>query len=348
MSIFFLLFGLVFALSGVVLLWDYITVFTTYEILPGKVKAFQKRQKRSKNSSTTIYYPVIEYIAYGNTKEFQANSGSSWPMYDIGEAVEVYYSKKYDDGRLKSITSAVVGSIFCLIGLGICYLFWVNVEMTFFSLIPAVGLSGAVAWFFGMMLRKKEIKSVPELTQKVRNYKKEKKLKNGPGDNLITTQKELMDRDQPANKNIKIIGPVFTCIGFLVICGAVYVGLNRWDFLDRALLTEGEVIRFEQRTDDDGTTYYPVVEFQLPDVNQKITFQHDVGSSTPSYNRGAVVPVLYDPDNIREAIIDEGIWNWFGPIVISVVGCSFFFLGGALTVRWMKVKRFQKKAQAQL
>ena len=115
MSVFLLLFGLTFGLAGIVVLWDYITVSTTYDIVPGKVKAFRKRQKRSRKSSSTIYYPVIEYIAYGNKKEFQANSGASWPMYDIGEQVEVYYSKKYDDERVNSKMSAILGSIFCLV-----------------------------------------------------------------------------------------------------------------------------------------------------------------------------------------------------------------------------------------
>jgi ABC-type multidrug transport system fused ATPase/permease subunit len=344
MSIFLLLFGLIFALAGGVVLWDYITVVTSYESLPGKVIAFRTQYKRS-GSTSYLYYPVIEYIAYGNKKKFQANSGASWPMYDIGESVEVYYSKEYDDSRLKSIAQAVIGPVFLIIGLGVCYMFWMNFEMTFFSLITAFGMSGAIAWFFGKLLRKKDIKSVPELSQKVRSFNKKVRHKNElEAYNLITEQSELLSSDQPGNKNSKFVGPIFTLVGLVAIGVAIYLGIDRWNFLGRAEMSEGTVLEYKRHSDEDGTTYYPIVEYKSPNTSQTITFQHDVGSSNRSYRIGAEVPVLYDPENIRDAIIDEGLWNWFGPIIIGVLGLSFFFVGGTLTQRWLKVERFKNKS----
>lgn len=344
MSVFLLAFGLIFALVGVLILWDYITVVTSYKILPAKVTAFRTRSKRTRKGSSFMYYPVIEYIAYGNKKEFQANSGASWPMYDIGEAVEVYYSKKYDDVRLKSVSMLVIGPLFLLIGLVVCYLFWTSFEMTFFSLLYAVGVSGAIAWFFGSLLRKRGIKNVPDLTQKMRSISKKVRHKNEIDDsNLITKQSELLSADLPGNNNLKIIGPVFAIVGLIVIGGAIYFGIDRRDFLEKAELAEGTVIDYRSSTGDDGTTYYPIVEFTPPYSSQVITFQHDVGSSSPSYSQGAVVPVLFDPDKAGNAIIDEGLWNWFGPILMSVLGIAFFVMGGAVTRRWLKMKRYEKK-----
>ena len=344
MSVFLLAIGLIFALVGVLILWDYITVVTSYEILPAKVSAFQTRYKRTSKGSSFMYYPVIEYVAYGNKKEFQAKSGASWPMYDIGEPVEVYYSKKYDDVRLKSVAMLIIGPAFILIGLGVSYLFWMNFEMTFFSLLYAVGVSGAIAWFFGTLMRKRGIKNMPDLTQKMRSLSKKVRHTNADdSSNLITKQSELLSSDLPGNKNIKFIGPLFTLVGLIVIGGAIYFGMQRWDFLERAELASGTVIDYRSSTDDDGTTYYPIVEFTPPYSSQPITFQHDVGSSNPSYSRGAVVPILFDPDNAGNAIIDEGLWNWFGPILMSVLGIAFFIVGGMLTRRWLKIKNYEKR-----
>lgn len=344
MSVFLLVFGLVFALVGALILWDYITVVTSYEILPAKVTAFRTRYKRTRKGSSFMYYPVVEYIAYGNKKEFQANSGDNWPMYDIGEPVEVYYSQKYDDVRLKSVSMLIFGPLFLLIGLVICYLFWTSFEMTFFSLLYAVGISGAVAWFFGSLMRKKDINSVPDLTQKVRSISKKVRHKNESDDsNLITKQSELLISDLPGNKNIKFIGPLFALVGLIVIAGAIYFGIQRWDFLERAEMANGTVIDYRSSTDDDGTTYYPIVEFTPPYSSQPITFQHDVGSSNPSYSRGAMVPVLFDPDNAGNAIINEGLWNWFGPILMSVLAVAFFGVGGTLTRRWLKMRNYEKR-----
>lgn len=345
MSIFFLPFGMIFAFAGMVLLWDYYTMITTYEVLPGAIKGFRTRYKRTGSSSSFMYYPVIEYIAYGNMKEFQANSGASWPMYDIGESVEVYYSKEYDDGRLKSVSQAVIGSIFLIIGLVVCYIFWTYFEMSLFTQLSAVGISAVMAWVFGMLLRKKDIKSVPEFTQQMRHLRKKVRHKNDSDDNnLITKRSELLSTDLPGNKNLKIVGPVFGLIGLIAIGAAIYFGINRWNFLERAESTEGIVTDYRASTDDDGTTYYPIVEFKSPYSNNIFTFQHDVGSSTPSYSKGAMVSVLFDPNNEQDAIIDEGIWNWFGPILISVLGLSFFFVGSMLTRRWFKIKRYKQKA----
>lgn len=339
MSVFFLVFGLIFGLVGGIVLWDYIIVVKTYEILPGKVRAFQKRYKRSKNGSSLIYYPVIEYRAYGNEKEFKASSGASWPMYDIGESVEVYYSKKYDDARLKSMTQLIIGPIFLLVGLGVCYFFWSKFEPSVFSYLWTFGISGTVAWFVGTLLRRRGIKSVPDLSQKVRDLpKKVRKKDESDDDNLITSQSELSNPNSPGNTNLKIIGPFFTLVGLLAIAGSIYLGMNRWDFLERAEMTNGTVIEFQSHTDDDGTTYYPVVEFTSPNTAETITFKHDVGSSHPSYSRGDVVPVLFDPGDVNEAIIDEGLWNWFAPIIVGFLGFTFFLAGGAVTRRWLKMK----------
>jgi hypothetical protein len=292
-----------------------------------------------------MYYPIIEYIAYGNKKEFQSSSGASWPMYDIGESVEVYYSKELDDARFKSIMQAVIGSIFFVIGLGVCYFFWTNFEITLFSLLFTLGPAVVLAWFLGSLMRKKNITSVPELSHKMRNFRKKSAHKDQADDaSLITRQSELMSTDLPGNKNIKIIGPLFAIVGLLAMGLAIYLGLQRWNFLERALPVEGTVIEYYSSTDSDGTTYYPVVEFKSPESGTAVTFRHDVGSSHPSYSGGALVPVLYDPDNNSEAIIDEGIWNWFGPILISVLGSAFLGLGTTLTRRWLKIERFKKKS----
>lgn len=345
MSGFLLLFGLIFMWVGGMIVYDYYTVITTYETIPGTVKAFRTQQRRTRSSNSLMYYPIIEFIAYGHERELKSSSGASWPMYDIGEAVEVYYSREFDDARLKSITQAVIGTVFFIVGLGICYFFWTNFEITLFSMLFTLGPAVVLAWFLGSLMRKRNISSVPELSNKMRELRK-KTISKKPedGGTYISSQSKLMSADLPGNKNLKFVGPIFTIVGLLALGMALYLGLQRWDFLDRALPVQGEVIEYYASTDSDGTTYYPVVEFKSPESGTSVTFRHDVGSSHPSYSRGALVPVLYDPDNNFEAIIDEGLWNWFGPILISVLGFAFFGMGIAMIRRWLKIEAFKKKS----
>ena len=93
-----------------------------------------------------------------------------------------------------------------------------------------------------------------------------------------------------------------------------------------------------------STVYYPVVEYVPQSIQQSaqerqhnIRFQHDVGTSPPSYHRGDEVRVLYSPSNPDEAIIDEGWMNYFGPLLMVALGVIF-------TIVAVLIKQHRQKA----
>jgi hypothetical protein len=80
------------------------------------------------------------------------------------------------------------------------------------------------------------------------------------------------------------------------------------------------------------------VKYTPPGESMAITFEHDVGSSHPSYSVGDAVTVLYSPDDYNEAIIEAGLMNWFGPILMIFLGSIFVLVSGTLIRSVMKRK----------
>ncbi len=77
------------------------------------------------------------------------------------------------------------------------------------------------------------------------------------------------------------------------------------------LMTEGQVIRLDERCDDDGCTYRPVVEFT---TNSGQNFTHTSSSSTnpPAYDVGEIVTIYYLQESPQDARIkgEGGVLRW--------------------------------------
>jgi hypothetical protein len=346
MDIVLLIVGVIFAVLGAALVWNQLQALIYFSPVDGKVVALEKRitpATDTKKQGGPMYYPVIEYIGSGNKKEFRGNTGSSRPTYEIGETVTVLYSRKKDEARLKSMVPILLGLFFVLTGVGLCYLFIQIFTFSYFSMaIYAIGgifivNSGRKA------LKKRDINSIDELKESFRNTQ----MKTRKGTEIeqpfrIYDPAEL-DRDiAKQSKGLKYAGPVFTALGILAITFAVYLGMERANFLETALKTDGKVIELIESRSDDSYVYYPRVEFSLTGTDRVISFRHESGSNPPSYKVGEKVQVLYDPENPHDAIIDGGLMNWLATGLVAGFGILFTFAGITSVKQWMKHKRVYK------
>ncbi len=142
---------------------------------------------------------------------------------------------------------------------------------------------------------------------------------------------------------------IFLLVGISCVTGSIYLGAKRFEFIQNASIGYGTVAEFNSKTSSTDssttTTYYPIVEY-TPQSTQKhtIRFEHDVGSSHPSYRPGDKVKVLYSANYPQNAIIDEGWMNYFGPLLMFAIGSIFALVSASVIIR----KRKQKAEQAQL
>lgn len=113
-------------------------------------------------------------------------------------------------------------------------------------------------------------------------------------------------------------------------------------FVSLALSAEGSLVRYEQRTDDDGTAYYPVVRFTTA-AGREVEFTGGTGSSFRPYRAGRPLKVLYDPDDPQHASIASFMELWFFPLLLLGMGLLFCGIGVGVFVA---VRRQQARALA--
>lgn len=347
MDIILLLVGVLFVFAGGALIWTQLKALLFFDKTDGKVIAMEKRTTpagNSKKEGGPMYYPVIEYIGKGNILTFTAKTGSGRPAYEIGEKVDVLYSYDKKDARLKSMVPIIAGLIFALVGLALIYFFVVTFTFSVFSAVIYVAVGGLIISRVKKALKKRDIHSFDELKESFRNTEMKTKRGTEPEQNLrIHDQDELNREVYKKSKGLKFAGPVFALVGLGIIGLAVYLGLERAEFLETAVGTSGKVTELIETRSDDSYVYYPMVEFTVPGTERVVNFRHDSGSNPPSYRVGEVVSVLYDPQNPTDAIIDGGIFNWMATALSSLLGVVFTAAGFSSFKHWRKQKKLASR-----
>ena len=136
----------------------------------------------------------------------------------------------------------------------------------------------------------------------------------------------------------RIIGGLFILLaGIGMLWGAWALGDSTRTFKANAVATEGTVVDFEtERSTSDGKTktmYSPVIRYATQD-GQTLTFTSGSSSSSPAYDRGEKVKVLYSKITPEKARLDSFMENWFGPLILGFFGVLalligwFMFFGG--------------------
>lgn len=131
-----------------------------------------------------------------------------------------------------------------------------------------------------------------------------------------------------------IILALFLGISVLMLAIAAIFAVSTLRALSREASAPGRVVELVARQDQAGKVfYYPVLEFYLPDESRQ-TIQLSQGSSTPAYEQGEAVTILYDPARPRSARIKStanALVAWTVPIITGILGVAF--LAAALFAR---------------
>ena len=351
MVILLLLIGILFAWIGLHLIWSQLKARLYSEKYRGKVIAYRKRfstSSGSRNKAQYLFYPVIEYIARGSKREFQSGFGSSTPGLEIGEEVTVYYSTEDESARLHSFSPFVGGFFYTLAGGVLSYFSWILFEPEFFSILKAILITAAIVWVVLQIVKRYKIKGLRDLSERTKQtFKKTSELSEEDESDLITTPEQLYSTDLRNNRQLHIVAPLFFTVGLILSGLSVHFAMDQNRFMEIAISGEGEVVENVRRGSGDDTSYYPEVLFRIGEGEsaREIRFRHSSGTNPPLYDVGEIVPVLYDPWDPYEAQIDQGVWNWTMPAIMGLMGILFAFAGFSLIKKWMKVRRYAKRAE---
>lgn len=127
----------------------------------------------------------------------------------------------------------------------------------------------------------------------------------------------------------RIDGLSLIVVGFVALMCLPFFGVGLYEaYRSRQQLSgfrraEGRVVDNSYATiNDNGTitgAYHPVVEFR-PAGGSPVRFTDGIGSLPPDYEVGAQVPVIYNPENHREARIYTWKRVWLAPTIFMAVG----------------------------
>jgi hypothetical protein len=323
--LFFLIGSFVFGL-GVYMIYDHIQYVRMALETTGKVAGFEV-SRSSKGSK--IYQPIIESY-FG---DFTGRYGSSHTSYVIGQEVEVIYIAGKTP-RLKSKVPFFTGLFLMIFGAIFCGVFFMAFSFSIWNMLYSLGVFLLIAMSIRRALKAKGIDSVVELTEVVKTYKK----KEEANIEVIREPAQMQEITTKQSDNLKFVGPIFTVAGIGVVALGIYLGIERYHFLEEAIPASGVVVELDERSSDDGYSYYPIVEYSPAGSFDAIQFTHDVGSNPASYRRGELVDVLHLPDSPETAIIDKGLFNWTTSIFVVLFGLLFACVGV-----WMTISAFRKR-----
>lgn len=104
--------------------------------------------------------------------------------------------------------------------------------------------------------------------------------------------------------------------GLCAICWAI-AGLLALRTMRLSARTEGKVLRVAVASDEDSTTYHPVVEYTVD--GKRYEFQSR-GTGRRNYSEGDTVPVRHHPEQPDKARIDRPIYAYQGAISWVIIG----------------------------
>ncbi len=324
MVLFFIVGFPVFCL-GIYMIYDHIRFVNVGLRTTGKVIGY----KKSKGSKGTYYYNPVVRAYVGTKSEFTSGFGSSSPSYPIGKEVEVLYIEGKDPRintpafYVAGLFLMIFGGIFTAIYVSQFRLEWWNAG---FSLAVVIALAVSIR----SKMREKGIDSLEELKE---TFNKAKKNEEGV---RITDPMEINLDYRKSRRARKSGGWVLALIGMGAVAGGLFMGVNRYEFIQTALPGQGEVVDLRESRSDDSYTYYPIVDFSPEGSFELYTFEHGVGSNPPSYRVGDEVDVLYNPDDPGDAIIDQGIFNYLFSVIIIGFGIIFGGTGVSMILQYYR------------
>jgi hypothetical protein len=132
-------------------------------------------------------------------------------------------------------------------------------------------------------------------------------------------------------KFLRVFSYAFLGVGLLMLVIAFFLWNNTRGFLAHAQEAQGTVVELVEVRDSDGgsSTWKPRVKYATPG-GEEITFNASFSSNPAPYQVGEAVPVLFSPQDPREARIKGYSSLWLGPTILSGLGLVFAAIGGGI------------------
>ena len=139
---------------------------------------------------------------------------------------------------------------------------------------------------------------------------------------------------------IKVIGTLAILSSVISMVLGLFFFFNNRTFVKNTIRTEGRIMDVKQVRTRDGKTSYKSI-FIFTDKNNK---QHwidpSIRISSPAYEAGDTVSVLYNPKKPIEAKIESFIYLWGASAACGASGVCFLAVGLVLL---LVVPKFVKK-----
>jgi hypothetical protein len=275
---------------------------------------------KSKDYKNEMYYPVYEFtMPDGQTSQFIDSTGSNMLSSNrIGKTVTVKVRDNDPDTAKKpGKIGAMFGLIMLVPGVLFTYLAFTTFEFTMMTPIVAVGGIGWMAFkaHNSGFIKPREMWENRDQFKLRMNKKKEKKQAKG----RLLTVEEIIERLEAYDKSMMVGLPIGGLIAIAMMAGGVYLWNDMADKAANGLRAEGQIVRIESVSSDEGYSYYGVAAFKT-EYGERIEFRDNVGSSSALFKRGDSVDILYDPEKPHKAIIDRGLWNWAPGVGLVLLG----------------------------
>jgi hypothetical protein len=114
--------------------------------------------------------------------------------------------------------------------------------------------------------------------------------------------------------------------------------------MSKAMETEGMVVGLDfvrsVKMNSRTGSYNPVVKYSYNGI--VTVFRSNVGSSPSNYRVGDKVQVCFDPNNLKDAQINDWSNQWLAVTILGGIGSFFFLIGGSVGyVAWKRRKMIE-------
>lgn len=287
--------------------------------------------------NNSMYTPVYRYqLPSGETHEAKSPVSTGSPLgYETGRAVSLLVSPK-NPSEARTANNYVLDIIgVAMFAPGI----WVaHTALTAYPITPMTWIMGAAMIFYFAERAHSLVKpggprisfgawtpanSTTARTIDLASVKPAEQFLPAAGTETFSAQ---LKRSRAALPIVGLLAVAFASIG-------AYEGFTTARLEENGVDAPGAVVDLrEESASHGGYTYYPIVQFRTR-TGLLIQFKDSIGSDPPRYEPGDKVQVLYLPNDLREAIIDRGVWNWTIAVALSAGG---ILLGWIFFIMWSR------------
>lgn len=128
-----------------------------------------------------------------------------------------------------------------------------------------------------------------------------------------------------------IIHCIYITVGALLLVFALRSLRSRLAFVKNGERAVGTVVELAEKSEDDGTYYYPV--FNIPTRrNETITYKHSTGSSIAKWKVGKTAAFIFHPGRPETVwFLNYGTLFWW-PLTLLAVAIDLLLIGGGYFV----------------